>query len=853
MPSNIRAFVQWKDPTVFAGEDIECVITFRNTAKVQSERDGDKKLIRQRSRYDILRPEGGRQRATTQSTVFSRPGFNRAPSITSNRTASKGHQHTLSLNVFANPDSPHARTNSTTSVAVNNVGRPSHNHGRSLSIMSLGSDGQHASSSRGPPSAGLNRKPRGHGRSSSMQITTRVSPAISPPLASAPFRQPSPLQEANTPPLEGGQFTEYINPRHQRRRSGIKSVPNTPGLPKRSESQPESFAPQFKFPPEPSPPKEPIFHEQLKPTLTRTNLHSTTKNLRASSPSNADGMLNALHPISRVISENSVAESPRESSDFYSMSNRSDETVASELPSRLSSRLLSRPPLSRQTSTNTLADRSKEPEHLMMAYAQTMGFFSLDGSLVNQAPFEEVKRKGVVGGQGGGGVVGVGSKRESGLFGSLGWGNIGESLTGLLGMDEMSSMKEMRSLASMKNIPLLSTPQSILCVDLRLAPGESRSYSYKFKIPTGLPPSHKGRSIKVQYNLRLGVQRSGKLNEQQNMKFIEIPFRVLGSVSNDGEILGHNLMSPYIMLRDNSKTSLLPSQSDITSFLSSAPDSSTKASGTLNDFLAYTELLLSQDPSTAPLASPTSPSTRRSSTDPTASKMMRDRISHAILRSNTASSDASRPAQSSNRFTIARAGTHIGVLILLRPAYRLGETVLGSINLTAPPSSARQKVFILTISLESTECVDTSLALRSANSIARVTKKIHASTTECALFAREIGFALEIPLAATPSFETTGVRGNWKVRVEFVTAVAGTEGKGLGIGIEEDEDQTSRDQGGVDHTADGMLEEVSEDGRGTVLIARENLRAETFEVGVPIRVYGASDGVASGIGEGMEI
>jgi hypothetical protein len=70
----------------------------------------------------------------------------------------------------------------------------------------------------------------------------------------------------------------------------------------------------------------------------------------------------------------------------------------------------------------------------MMGYAQIMGSFTLDGSLINQAPFEEVKRKGVVGGQGGGGVVGVEkTKRESGLFGALGWGNIGESLGGLLG------------------------------------------------------------------------------------------------------------------------------------------------------------------------------------------------------------------------------------------------------------------------------------------------------------------------------------------------------------------------------------------------------------------------------------
>jgi hypothetical protein len=167
-----------------------------------------------------------------------------------------------------------------------------------------------------------------------------------------------------------------------------------------------------------------------------------------------------------------------------------------------------------------------------MGYAQIMGSFTLDGSLINQAPFEEVKRKGVVGGQGGGGVVGVEkTKRESGLFGALGWGNIGESLGGLLGASEPSSIREMRGIASSKTVPLISTPQSILFVDLKLAPGESRSFTYSFTIPRGLPPSHKGRSMKVAYNLTIGTQRAGSTKEQQ-VKHVDIPFRVFGSVNS---------------------------------------------------------------------------------------------------------------------------------------------------------------------------------------------------------------------------------------------------------------------------------------------------------------------------------
>lgn len=165
-----------------------------------------------------------------------------------------------------------------------------------------------------------------------------------------------------------------------------------------------------------------------------------------------------------------------------------------------------------------------------MGYAQVTGSFQLDGSLVNQGPFEEVKRKGVVGGQGGGGVVGVErSKKESGLFGALGWGNFGGSLGGLLSGVEKSSIKAMRNIAGSRSVPLLSTPQSILFVDLELAPGESKTFAYSFTLPRGLPPSHRGRAMKVNYQLIVGTQRASSSGGQQ-INQIEFPFRVLGGV-----------------------------------------------------------------------------------------------------------------------------------------------------------------------------------------------------------------------------------------------------------------------------------------------------------------------------------
>ena len=233
----------------------------------------------------------------------------------------------------------------------------------------------------------------------------------------------------------------------------------------------------------------------------------------------------------RILSPASINGTPRSSGEFYSMSNNSTETLASEYIAPENNRLLYRPAHSRQGSS--LAPmKIPQPEVLMMGYGQIMGSFTLDGSLVNQNPFDEAKRKGIIGGQGGGGVVRSNStKRDTGLLGSFGWGNIGESLGGLLGGNELSSIKETKASTNARSIPILSTPQSILFVDLQLKPGESKSYTYSHPLPKGIPPTHKGRAIKISYNLVVGTQRAAKVTQQHQVHHADIPFRVLPSVN----------------------------------------------------------------------------------------------------------------------------------------------------------------------------------------------------------------------------------------------------------------------------------------------------------------------------------
>lgn len=463
----------------------------------------------------------------------------------------------------------------------------------------------------------------------------------------------------------------------------------------------------------------------------------------------------------------------------------------------------------------------------MMGYAQIHGSFTLDGSLISQTPFDEVKRKGAVGGQGGG-VIGVDTnKRDSRLLRSFGWGSLGESLGGLLGGGELSSMKDMRGIASSRSIPLLSTPQSILFVDLRLAPGESRSYKYSFTLPKGLPPSHRGKAIKISYKLIIGTQRPGGAKEQQ-VKSVEVPFRILGSVNSHGELLGHDLMSPYIILRDQARIKSIQTSSTVSldspKELKETPSSKPEPSSTLAGFLSYVDELLSRtgnsaNASSSALLSPTTPFPRRLSTTSTTDHhhvpppTAKQAIDLAILRSNAPSSPT---APSCNTFSIARSSRPVATITLARPAYRLGETITLAISF----ANSSIPCYAVHCSLETSEKVDASIALRSEASILRATRRVYAASSESTLFARRVVFSPTIPAGATPEFVTSGVGLDWCIRVEFVTP------------------RLVDDDGEPLDGREGLLEQVGRDDRGIVFAPREVLECESFEVEVPITVYG---------------
>ncbi|KAI3319215.1 Rgp1-domain-containing protein [Xylariaceae sp. AK1471] len=818
--TNIRVFIKWDDQTVFAGEEIRCQITFKNVAPGPSQLASTSPSPSNQRQPSQSSPRTDRPR---QPSPLLNPRGKSTNGLTPPSPA-RGHRSTLSLN--APPTSSRLRGNAHQWVPPQLPmlpQTPGHAHKRSLSIVSIGSNATVEDQVYGNGNQARAQRPgRGHGRSASLQIVPRSGTnGITNGPQSAALPRRSPLSSDSSPVFNNHSFPPS---KHAFGRGpGVVTAPNTPDV-TRSPTRRKASGPilDFKFP------MTPVLSSTSAGDTSHFNPNDPAATPTAETPPNISLPVRSKDPIptisehappvARILSTTSMAGgTPRSSGEFYSLSNNSSETLASEYVTHPFQNGR-RPAHLRQSSTMSGISLARLPESLMMGYAQVQGSFTLDGSLINLGPFEAVKRKAVVGGQGGG-VIGVeSSRRSSGFLTGFGWGGLGNSIGELLGGGEFSSIKDMRGTASSKSIPLLSTPQSILFVDLQLSPGESKTYEYSFKLPKGLPPTHRGRAIKIAYSLVVGTQRAGGAKEQQ-VRSIDIPFRVLGSVNSYGEILGHDLLSPYIILRDLAKVQ--PHDKGSTPLASKKRTVPDRPNSTINDFINYVDELLDRPQDGFGLLSPTAtaaPSRRSSYIGEAATA--KEAIDLAIIRSNM----SSESGQSSNRFEIARNGQRVGVIMLARPAYRLGEAVSMAIDF----SGADIPCYAVHAALETSERIDPSLAIRSEASIHRVTRKVYGSSSEATMFARRVVFNPTIPIAATPEFVTSGLSLEWKIRIEFVVPSASANS------ADDPEDQPAA------HEPHALLEEISRDDRGgLVLVAAETLECESFEVAVPLRVYGA--------------
>lgn len=69
---------------------------------------------------------------------------------------------------------------------------------------------------------------------------------------------------------------------------------------------------------------------------------------------------------------------------------------------------------------------------------------------------------------------------------------------------------------------VLATKPKILFCDVRLLPGESRTFVYRETIPCDSPPSYRGQAVKYSYKITIGTQRVGS-----TIRLLRVPIRVL--------------------------------------------------------------------------------------------------------------------------------------------------------------------------------------------------------------------------------------------------------------------------------------------------------------------------------------
>ena len=166
MPSSsaIKAYVDWQKSAVFAGEDIECIITFTNTAPAPARIGQD---VVTSSEYESSSSSHGSPRVSSRVAAPKKtpsPKFTARPIFA--QTLRKGtHRQTISLNLSENA---HNGALSTRKVEITtNNDKNKQNHLRSLSITSMGIGNEKSPGSRKLSYTADSRQ--GHFRSASLQ------------------------------------------------------------------------------------------------------------------------------------------------------------------------------------------------------------------------------------------------------------------------------------------------------------------------------------------------------------------------------------------------------------------------------------------------------------------------------------------------------------------------------------------------------------------------------------------------------------------------------------------------------------------------------------------------------------
>ncbi|XP_072050998.1 RAB6A-GEF complex partner protein 2-like [Amphiura filiformis] len=237
-----------------------------------------------------------------------------------------------------------------------------------------------------------------------------------------------------------------------------------------------------------------------------------------------------------------------------------------------------------------------------------------------------------------------------------------------------------------KGVCILSTTPKILCCDVHLRPGDSKTFLYRETIPSDAPPSFRGQAVKYSYKVTIGTQRVNS-----PIKLLRVPFRVL-------------------VLYGLGDTSFMEDEDQV---------------DTSNPFLEGQK-------------------TRNTLLD----------TAVQILATVTS-------RKSPNSYNVSNPNGTVARFCLFKPAYKLGEDIIGTIDFSISTIPCLQ----YSVVLQCDEHIADECQGQQYNGITSISKH-----QEFCLHMTKSHVVLPIPLHATPGFITDIVCLKWRLHFEFITA-----------------------------------------------------------------------------------
>lgn len=337
-------------------------------------------------------------------------------------------------------------------------------------------------------------------------------------------------------------------------------------------------------------------------------------------------------------------------------------------------------------------------------------------------------------------------------------------------------------------LPTFEVQPAMLAVDLTLLPGESRTYTYTVPIPDNLPPTFRGKTLKFSYELVVGTCRAGSSAGTMNSisRVMKVPIRLYNNVAVGKTLSPYDLLWPATKQRLSSTNltgKVVEESAKLRTLRQFGAGVSRIEDGTINDLRNYANLLLQSFP------------------DPNTSgvrlKLPAEGLEHAFEHERWMKEDRKRemgglsgcreavdiltrnPKKAS--YDVNKDGVKVAVLTFTKSAYRLGETIVGVVELNERTS--RSRVLQLSAMLETHESLPSSIcpAFNPRNS-----RRVHAEHhSSFVLSTLRTTFSLDIPSDGSPAFhikvgpdlvspmsywEPGGL--DWKVRLYLLVAVA---------------------------------------------------------------------------------